>query len=169
VEREPDVRREDIDTELLQAQAEVATPVCSDLEEVAAHLNRFRRAVGGAARRANCRLAATGGAAPAGASTVPVTAEQRYRNMRAAPARLVDEQLICGMHVHVAMPDRQAGAAALGRLRPWLLVLVALGASPLFGEGRDTGSRAGAPWSSAAGRSVARLRSSPAPRTTKGR
>ncbi|MEV0485463.1 glutamate-cysteine ligase family protein [Streptomyces sp. NPDC050508] len=51
---------------------------------------------------------------------MPVTAEQRYRNMRAAAARLVDEQLICGMHVHVAVPDCQAHAAALGRLRPWL-------------------------------------------------
>ncbi len=59
---EPGVRREDIDTELLQAQLEVATPVCSDLDEVAAHLTRFRRAVGGAAHRANCLLAATGGA-----------------------------------------------------------------------------------------------------------
>lgn len=137
--REPGVRREDIDTELLQAQLEVATPVCSDLDEVAAHLTRFRRAVGSAARRAGCRLAATGGAPLAGAPLVPVTAQQRYRTMRAEAARLVDEQLICGMHVHVAVPDRQAGAAALGRLRPWLPVLVALGANSPFWEGRDTG------------------------------
>ncbi|MEV6508386.1 glutamate--cysteine ligase [Streptomyces sp. NPDC051642] len=136
---EPEVRREDIDTELLQAQVEVATPVCSDLDEVAGHLTRFRRAVGGAARRANCRLAATGGAPRAGAPLVPVTEQERYRTMRAEAARLVDEQLICGMHVHVAVPDRQAGAAALGRLRPWLPVLVALGANSPFWEGRDTG------------------------------
>ncbi|MFE2886965.1 carboxylate-amine ligase [Streptomyces graminifolii] len=137
--QEPGVRREDIDTELLQAQLEVATPVCSDLDEVAGHLTRFRRAVGGAARRANCLLAATGGAPRAGTPLVPVTAQERYRTMRAEAARLVDEQLICGMHIHVAVPDRQAGAAALGRLRPWLPVLVALGANSPFWEGRDTG------------------------------
>ena len=124
--QEPGVRREDIDTELLQAQLEVATPVCSDLDEVAGHLTRFRRAVGSAAHRANCLLAATGGAPRAGTPLVPVTAKERYRTMRSEAARLVDEQLICGMHIHVAVPDRQAGAAALGRLRPWLPVLVAL-------------------------------------------
>ncbi|MFJ8141375.1 glutamate--cysteine ligase [Streptomyces sp. NPDC096013] len=137
--QEPGVRREDIDTELLQAQVEVATPVCSDLDEVAGHLTRFRRAVGGAARRADCLLAATGGAPRTGAPRVPVTEQERYRTLRAEAARLVDEQLICGMHIHVAVPDRQAGAAALGRLRPWLPVLVALGANSPFWEGRDTG------------------------------
>lgn len=137
--QEPGVRREDIDTELLQAQLEVATPVCSDLDEVAGHLTRFRRAVGSAAHRANCLLAATGGAPRAGTPLVPVTAQERYRTMRAEAARLVDEQLICGMHIHVAVPDRQAGAAALGRLRPWLPVLVALGANSPFWEGQDTG------------------------------
>jgi carboxylate-amine ligase len=59
--------------------------------------------------------------------------------MRADAAQLVDEQLICGMHIHVAVPDRQAGAVALGRLRPWLPVLVALGANSPFWDGHDTG------------------------------
>jgi carboxylate-amine ligase len=59
--------------------------------------------------------------------------------MRADAAVLVDEQLIDGMHIHVAVPDRHAGAAALGRLRPWLPVLVALGGNSPFWEGRDTG------------------------------
>jgi carboxylate-amine ligase len=70
---------------------------------------------------------------------VPVTQKQRYREMRADAGRLVDEQLINGMHIHVAVPDRSAGGAALGRLRPWLPVIVALGANSPFWDGRDTG------------------------------
>jgi carboxylate-amine ligase len=70
---------------------------------------------------------------------VPVTQERRYQEMRVDAARLVDEQLIGGMHVHVAVPDRSADAAPLGRLRPWLPVLVALGANSPYWDGRDTG------------------------------
>ncbi|MGW3108811.1 carboxylate-amine ligase [Streptomyces sp. NPDC001100] len=137
--REPGLKREEVDTELLQAMVEVATPVCSDLDEVARHLARFRRLVSGAAQRVNCRLASTGGAPLMGEETVPVTGTPRYREMRAAATQLVDEQLICGTHIHVAVPDRQAGAVALGLLRPWLPVLVALGANSPFWNGRDTG------------------------------
>ncbi|WP_329372773.1 glutamate--cysteine ligase [Streptomyces sp. NBC_00669] len=138
-EREPGLRREEVDSELLQAQVEIATPVCSELDEAASHLVRYRRTVAAAARHAGCRLASTGAAPVADGPAVPVTATQRYRQIRADVARLVDEQLICGMHIHVAVPDREAGAAALGRLRPWLPVLVALGANSPFWEGRDTG------------------------------
>jgi carboxylate-amine ligase len=135
---EPGLRDGEVDNELLQAQVEVATPVCTGLDEVTAHLARFRQAVAAAAEGAGCRLAATGGA-PMATGPVPVTQKERYRELRADAARLVDEQFICGMHVHVAVPDRSAGAAALGRVRPWLPVLVALGANSPYWEGRDTG------------------------------
>jgi carboxylate-amine ligase len=138
-DREPVLGSDEVDNELLQAQVEVATPVCTELREIAAHLTRFRHAVAGAAAKAGCRLAATGGAPLSTGHAVPVTQQQRYREMRADARRLVDEQLICGMHIHVAVPDREAGAAALGRVRPWLPVLVALGANSPFWDGRDTG------------------------------
>ncbi|WNI14518.1 carboxylate-amine ligase [Actinacidiphila sp. ITFR-21] len=136
---EPVLGRDEVDNELLLAQIEVATPVCTGLDEVTGHLARFRQAVGAAADRAGCRLAATGGAPLSDGTLVPVTPTRRYREMRVDAGRLVDEQLICGMHVHVAVPDRSAGASALGRLRPWLPVLVALGANSPFWDGRDTG------------------------------
>jgi carboxylate-amine ligase len=136
---EPVLRRGEVDSELLQAQVEIATPVCTGLDEVTAHLARLRQAVAAAGGTAGCRVAATGGAPLSARHAVPVTQKQRYREMREDAARLVDEQLINGMHIHVAVPDRSAGAAALGRLRPWLPVLVALGANSPFWDGRDTG------------------------------
>jgi carboxylate-amine ligase len=138
-DQEPVLGRGEVDSELLQAQVEVATPVCTGLAEVTAHLARFRQALAVTARRAGCRLASTGAAPLSAGPAVPVTQERRYREMRVDAARLVDEQLIGGMHIHVAVPDRSAGAAALGRLRPWLPVLVALGANSPYWEGRDTG------------------------------
>ncbi|MEW2516764.1 carboxylate-amine ligase [Actinacidiphila alni] len=138
-DREAGLAEGEVDNELLQAQVEVATPVCEDLAEVAAHLARFRRAVSAAARRTGCRVVATGAAPVADREPVPVTEKPRYHAMRAQAAHLVDEQLINGMHIHVAIPDRSAGAAALGRLRPWLPALVALGANSPFWDGLDTG------------------------------
>jgi carboxylate-amine ligase len=136
---EPGLEHHEVDDELLQAQVEVATPVCRGLDEVTAHLTRLRRALANVAEREGCRLAPTGAAPLSQRQAVPVTHDERYRRMRNEARLLVDEQLICGMHIHVAVPDRSAGAGALGRLRPWLPVLVALGANSPFWEGRDTG------------------------------
>ncbi|MFI0899579.1 glutamate--cysteine ligase [Streptomyces sp. NPDC020983] len=135
----PFLHRSEVGNELLQAQIEIATPVCSDLTEVSGHLSRLRQTIARAADHTGCRLAATGAAPLAPEDAVPVSPKQRYHDMRAEARRLVDEQLICGMHVHVAVPDRERGAAALGRIRPWLPVLVALAANSPFWDGHDTG------------------------------
>jgi carboxylate-amine ligase len=44
----------EVDSELLQAQVDVATPVCTGLDEVTARLARFRQALAVTARRAHC-------------------------------------------------------------------------------------------------------------------
>ena len=133
------LRRGEVDNELLQALVEVATPVCDCLDQVGGHLARFRKALAAATHESGCRLAASGAAPLPASAEVPVTSKRRYREMRADAGRLVDEQLIAGMHVHVAVPDRCAGAAALGRLRPWLPVLIALSANSPYWQGGDTG------------------------------
>jgi carboxylate-amine ligase len=71
-DHEPRLKREEVDSELLQALVEVATPVCSSLEQVATHLTRFRHSVRAAARRVDCLLASTGGAPLMSEATVPV-------------------------------------------------------------------------------------------------
>ena len=135
----PAVDDGEVEPELLQAQVEVGTPVCETLGEVGEHLTRLRAAVRGAARGAGCRLAACGTPPLRALVPVPVTANPRYRSMSYDAPQLVDEQLINGMHVHVAIPDRDSGVAALNRLRPWLPVLLAMGANSPLWEGGDTG------------------------------
>ncbi len=99
----------EVQNELLQAQVEVATPVCTDLEV-------YKDGV-----------------------PVPVTHKPRYLKMREEARRLVDEQLINGMHVHVAVPDRETGVAAMNRLRVWLPTLLAMSANSPMWDGHDTG------------------------------
>jgi len=136
---QPALSTEEVHPELLQCQVEVATPVCETLEEVGGHLLRLRHALGAAAEEAGCRIAACGAAPFTPAAPSPVTDIPRYRALHIRAPRLVDEQLICGMHVHVAVPGREAGVAVLNRLRPWLPVLVAMSANSPLWDGTDTG------------------------------
>jgi carboxylate-amine ligase len=133
------VTPDEVQPELLQAQIEVNTPVCHTLDEVHEHLIRLRSAVAGAAGEADC-LAAGAGAAPfAPPAPAPVTDTPRYRSLHTDAQRLVDEQLINGMHVHVGVPERESGIAALNRVQPWLPVLVAMAANSPLWRGADTG------------------------------
>jgi carboxylate-amine ligase len=129
----------EVQHELLLVQIEVNTPVCATLNEVGGHLLRLRHALGIAAEKVGCRIAASGSAPFSVDGHPAVTDTRRYRDMYEDAPQLVDEQMICGMHVHVGVPDRAAGVAALNRVRPWLPVLVAIGANSPLWRGRDTG------------------------------
>ncbi|MGR8011923.1 carboxylate-amine ligase [Streptomyces hypolithicus] len=135
----PVVAHQEVHPELLQAQVEVATPVCTDLHEVGGHLLRLRHAIGAAAEELGCRLAACATAPFSQAEPVPVSRYPRYLALRDQAPQLVAEQLINGMHVHAAVPDPQMGVAVLNRIRVWLPVLVAMSANSPLWDGCDTG------------------------------
>lgn len=136
---EPLVADQELQGELLQAQVEVATPVCESLEEVGGHLLRLRHGVGTAAEAHGCRIAACGTPPLRDERPVAVTDEARYRAMLAQAPQLVAEQLINGMHVHVAVPSRAAGVQVLNRIRAWLPTLTAMSANSPLWDGHDTG------------------------------
>ncbi|MDQ1034335.1 carboxylate-amine ligase [Streptomyces sp. V3I8] len=133
------VADQEVQSELLQAQVEVATPVCDTLEEVAGHLLRLRHAVGTAAEAHGCRIAACATAPQRHGRPVAVTDQARYRAVAAQAPQLVAEQLINGMHVHVAVPGREAGVQVLNRIRVWLPTLTAMSANSPLWDGHDTG------------------------------
>ncbi|MFD5266304.1 glutamate--cysteine ligase [Streptomyces sp. NPDC058335] len=130
---------EEVQSELLQVQVEVATPVCGTLEEVGGHLLRLRHAVGSAAEEHGCRMAAAATPPLRDGRPVGVTDEARYRAMVVQAPQLVAEQLVNGMHVHVAVPSREAGVQVLNRIRVWLPVLTAMSANSPLWDGHDTG------------------------------
>ncbi|MCC9305746.1 glutamate--cysteine ligase [Kitasatospora sp. RB6PN24] len=135
----PAVEHAELQHELLQAQVEIATPVCRDLSEVGGHLLRLRHALAAAAEGTGCRLAACGTAPYAEALPPAITDTPRYHSIRRDVSRLADEALINGMHVHVAIPDPTTGVAVLNRLRGWLPVLTALSANSPLWCGSDSG------------------------------
>ncbi|MEU3985390.1 glutamate--cysteine ligase [Streptomyces sp. NPDC026672] len=135
----PYVTGEEIQSELLRAQVEVATPVCGTPAEVGGHLLRLRHAVAGAAETHGCRIMASGTALVREETPISVTDKARYRAVQRQAPQLVAEQRVNGMHVHVGVPDRRSGVEALNRVRVWLPVLTAMGANSPLWEGNDTG------------------------------
>ncbi|WP_225830723.1 glutamate--cysteine ligase [Streptomyces sp. NK08204] len=131
---------QEVQCELLQAQVEVATPVCDSLQEVGGHLLRLRHAMAAGAESHGCRIGAA--ATPPlrdARHAVAVTDHARYRAMRVQAPQLVTEQLVNGMHVHVGVPSRDAGVQVLNRLRLWLPTLTAMSANSPLWDGHDTG------------------------------
>ncbi|MFF6914896.1 glutamate--cysteine ligase [Streptomyces sp. NPDC012466] len=135
----PCVGEQEVQSELLQAQVEVATPVCDTLDEVGGHLLRLRHAVGAAAEEHGCRMSACATPPLRDGHPVAVTDRARYRAMVAQAPQLVAEQLVNGMHVHVGVPSREAGVEVLNRIRLWLPVLTAMSANSPLWDGHDTG------------------------------
>ncbi|EFL36879.1 carboxylate-amine ligase [Streptomyces viridochromogenes DSM 40736] len=133
------VADQEVQYELLQAQVEVATPVCATLEEIGGHLLRLRHAIGMAAEEHGCRIAACGTPPLRHGHPMAVTDQARYRAMVTQAPQLVAEQLVNGTHVHVAVPDREAGVQVLNRVRAWLPTLTAMSANSPLWDGGDTG------------------------------
>ncbi|WP_236655911.1 carboxylate-amine ligase [Streptacidiphilus jiangxiensis] len=131
---------DEVQHELLLAQLETATPVCRTLPEVGGHLLRMRHVLSEAAAAEGCVLAACAVSPFADDSRpVPVTDTPRYHRMHEEAPMLTDEHLVNGLHVHVEICDEQARVEALNRIRPWLPLLVALGAGSPLWRGRDSG------------------------------
>ncbi|PWK82146.1 carboxylate-amine ligase [Lentzea atacamensis] len=128
----------ELDHELTGSQVETNTAVCTDVEQVRRELLRTRSVVARAARAAGCRAIAVG-APPLGDMTGVITDDLRYRRIARAFGALAEQQLICGCHVHVAVPDRETAVQVCNHLRPWLPLLGAITANSPFSRGADTG------------------------------
>ena len=131
---------EEVCSELNMCQIEVGTPVCNTLDEVRAELTRLRCGLSAASAEEGCGVVAVG-THPFGLwqdQKVDVSHE-RYRRMEEVYQVVARQQVICGCHVHVGIPDRELAVATMNRARPWLQVLVGLFANSPFWQAADTG------------------------------
>ncbi|HVF33532.1 MAG TPA: glutamate--cysteine ligase [Acidimicrobiales bacterium] len=130
---------DDASAEISTAQLEVATPVCTTLDEVRGELVRLRAQAGAVAARHGCRILAMATHPFATWDDQELSAGARYVGLFERWGVLALQQLITGCHVHVAVDDPDVLIGVLDRVRPWLPTLVALTASSPFWEGTDTG------------------------------
>lgn len=128
-----------VSPEFLQCQIEIGTGVCHTIAEARADLCHLRRTV---AHHANAF-----GLAPIAASCHPFgdwkeqphTDKARYNSLHRELAGVARRMLICGMHVHVGIPDKDMRINLVNQLKYFLPHLHALSTSSPFWQGDDTG------------------------------
>ncbi len=134
-----EVMSEQVSPEFLQCQIEVGTRVCASLQDARKDLGHLRSCIAEIAGRHNL--------APIAASTHPFAdwTDQRFTDKKRYTALAKDLQgvgrrmLICGMHVHVGIEDRELRIDVFNQLPYFLPHLLALSTSSPFWQGRDTG------------------------------
>jgi glutamate---cysteine ligase / carboxylate-amine ligase len=118
---------------------ESRTSPCLGLDRLRAEIGALRQGLVRAAAASGRRVVAAGSPPAADWRTQPVNPKPRFLEVAATYARLADEHVICGCHVHVGVDDRDTAVEVMNRVRPWLPVLLALSASSPFWMGEDTG------------------------------
>ena len=124
--------------ELTSCQVETTTDVTSSSSELRTGLAKLRRIAAEAAEANDAQLLAVA-LPPAVPHEFPITDTPRYRRIADVYGMIAHEQGICGCHVHVAVPSREAAIRVSNRLRPWLHLLLALTANSAVYRNADTG------------------------------
>jgi len=128
-----------IKPELHQSIVEVGTKICSSVEELAEEIIRIRRDLSDAAERVGLQVAAAGTHPFSNWMDQVLSPGERYKNIVEEMGQLARSLLIFGLHVHVAVPDRDSMIALMNEARYFLPHLLALSTSSPFWMGRDTG------------------------------
>jgi carboxylate-amine ligase len=134
-----EVLGEHVTPEFLRCQIEVGTPVCESLADVRRELAFFRRSIAAEAKAHGIGLMAASTHPFADWRAQVTTDKERYTQLAADLRTVVLRQLICGMHVHVGVPDEDLRIDLHGQLVYFLPHFLALSASSPFWRGRSTG------------------------------
>jgi glutamate---cysteine ligase / carboxylate-amine ligase len=125
--------------EFLRSQIEIGTRVCTSLAEARADLCRLRRTV--------AEVATHHGMAPVAAATHPfarwdaqkTTERRRYADLEDDLQGVGRRLAICGLHVHIGLPDDELRIDLLNQASYFLPHLLALSTSSPFWRGENTG------------------------------
>ena len=131
--------KQNYSAEIQRTTVETNTDVVESLDDLRHELIRLRRGLSDVAAAEGLGAAAVGTAARSGFADFELTSSGRYGRMQEQYRLLVDEQLICGLQIHVGISDRDLAVAIMQRVARELPVLLALSASSPFWNGEDTG------------------------------
>ncbi len=128
-----------VSPEFLQCQIEVGTRVCATIGEAREDLRRLRACV--------AEVSTKHGLAPIAASCHPFsdwkdqhhTPKDRYDGLARDLGGVARRMLICGMHVHVGIDDKETRIDLANQMIYFLPHLLALSCSSPFWQGEDTG------------------------------
>lgn len=128
-----------IHREMLEPQVEVATTPCLDFVEARQELSLFRESLSAIARENGLALMASGTHPLAVWSRVRPNNQPRYGKVMRDLQMVGSRIMLCGMHVHVEVPDLGARVDLMNRMQPYLPLLLALSTSSPFWQAQRTG------------------------------
>ena len=131
---------ERIKQELFESFVEITTTVVETADEAEAQLGALRNEVAERAAEHGLLLLATG-SHPTARGRVPLVPVERYWRLKAQLGPKLYRQHVCGLHVHVAIPDPATCLRAFEGVMPRLPGLLAASANSPFWDGADSGWR----------------------------
>src|SRR6267154_105709 len=130
---------EQVKHEMHQSIVETGSKICENVSELRIEMHRTRGELVAAAERVGLQVAAAGTHPFSSWIDQVISPGERYQNIVEELQQLARSLLIFGMHVHVAMPDKQTTIDMMNMVRYFLPHLLALSTSSPFWMGRNTG------------------------------
>ncbi len=125
--------------EMHQSIVETGTKICENVSELRLEMHRTRSELVLAAESTSLRVAAAGTHPFSSWIDQVISPGERYQHIVEEMGQLARSLLIFGMHVHIAMPDKQTTIDMMNMVRYFLPHLLALSTSSPFWMGRNTG------------------------------
>lgn len=128
-----------IGPELMQSQVEISSPILSGSLEAHRCLSELRKGLCEVAQNHGLRLLSAG-THPLGAwHDQAETSRRHYRRLVDDFQIIARRNLVCGLHVHVAVPPDVDRVQLMNRAMPWLPLFLALSTSSPFWNRHRTG------------------------------
>jgi len=125
--------------ELLQSQLEICTRPAVSMADSHVELKKLRQTIGSIAGDHGLAFFAAGTHPTAGWSGGVPTPKHRYDGIMHDFQMLGERNLLCGLHVHVELPDPDRRVDVMRRMVPYLPLFIALATSSPFWRSRPTG------------------------------
>ncbi len=125
--------------EMLQSQIEVATAPHTNIADARTELKFLRQTVANVAAEHGLAILAVGTHPTATWRSSVQTPAARYDNVMEDLQMIGQRNMLCGLHVHVELPDPDDRVDIMMRMLPYLPLFIALATSSPFWRARPTG------------------------------
>jgi carboxylate-amine ligase len=122
-----------------QSIVETGTKICENISELRLEMHRTRSELVSVAESTGLQVAAAGTHPFSSWIDQVISPGERYQHIVEEMGQLARSLLIFGMHIHVAMPDKQTTIDIMNMVRYFVPHLLALSTSSPFWMGRNTG------------------------------
>ena len=125
--------------EFLQSQIEVLTPPHTDMAAAREDLRKLRQTVAQIAAEHGLAILAAGTHPTANWKRSRQSEGERYDTVMDDLQMIGQRNMLCGLHVHVELPNANERVDVMTRMLPYLPLFVALATSSPFWQSRQTG------------------------------